>query len=385
MSFHHGVKVIEVTEGARALRTVATAIIGLIATAPAADDTVLPLNTPVQFTDLTVAMAAAGATGTLLESLRAIDNQVRTVVQIIRVEEGADEAATTANVVGGVDGDGVRTGLMALLDAESRLGQRPRILGAPGLDTQAVTTAMVGVAQQLNAMVYARALGDANADCIGYRANFSARELMLIGVDAQALDAEGEIATVPSVAFALGQRAKIDQEVGWHRSISNIGVNGVLDTSRPISFDLQSMANDAGELNLADITTLVRRDGFRFWGNRTCSDEPLFAFETATRTAQVLRDTIAEGLMWAVDKPLRPSLVKDIVSTINHKLSQLRVSGMILGGEASFDPDKNPATSLADGQLYIDYDFTPVPPAENINLTQQITDTYFADFAQLAS
>jgi phage tail sheath protein FI len=52
------------------------------------------------------------------------------------------------------------------------------------------------------------------------------------------------------------------------------------------------------------VTTLIRRDGFRFWGSRTCSADPLFAFESATRTAQVLADTMAEAHFWAVDKPL---------------------------------------------------------------------------------
>jgi phage tail sheath protein FI len=29
----------------------------------------------------------------------------------------------------------------------------------------------------------------------------------------------------------------------------------------------------------------------------------------------------------------------------------------------------------------IDYDYTPVPPLENLAFTQTITDSYFADFA----
>ena len=385
MSFHHGVKVVEVTEGIRPLRTISTAVIGLIATADDADADVFPLNVPVQFTDMTAALAAAGTTGTLRDALRAIDSQVRTIVQVIRVEEGADQAEADANAAGGVDVNGVRSGAQALLDAESRLGIRPRILGAPGLDTLPVANALVEVAQKLNAFVYARAIGEANADVVAYRANFGQREIMLIANDVVSLDADGEQSNLSPIAFAMGLRAKIDTETGWHKALSNVAINGVLGLSRPISFDLQSMATDAGELNLADVTAVVNRDGFRFWGNRTCSDEPLFAFETAVRTAQVLRDTIAEGLMWAVDKPLRPALVKDIVSTINHKLSQLRVAGMIIGGEARFDPDKNPPAELAAGRLKIDYDFTPVPPAESIALTQRITDTYFADFAQLAA
>lgn len=65
-------------------------------------------------------------------------------------------------------------------------------------------------------------------------------------------------------AFALGLRAKIDMEQGWHKTLSNVGVNGVTGIKPAIYWDLQNPATDAGLLNEADITTLVQRDGFRF-------------------------------------------------------------------------------------------------------------------------
>ncbi len=55
-------------------------------------------------------------------------------------------------------------------------------------------------------------------------------------------------------------------------------------------------------------------------------------------------------------------------------------AGQLIGGKAWFDAGKNPSTSLAQGKLAIDYNFTPVPPLENLMLTQRITDTYLADF-----
>ena len=100
-------------------------------------------------------------------------------------------------------------------------------------------------------------------------------------------------------------------------------------------------ATDAGLLNENDITTLIREDGFRFWGSRTCSDDPLFAFENYTRTAQVLADTMAEAHMWAVDKPMTPTLVKDMIDSINAKMRSLTTQGYLLGGECWFDPDAN--------------------------------------------
>ena len=187
---------------------------------------------------------------------------------------------------------------------------------------------------------------------------------------------------VSSVAYALGLRAKIDNDVGWHKTLSNIPVNGVMGISKDIFWDLQDPATDAGYLNANEVTTLIQQQGFRFWGSRTCSADPLFAFENYTRTAQVLADTLAEAHFWAVDKPMHPSLIKDIIEGINAKFRELKALGYIIDGTCWFDPEVNTKEVLKAGQLYLDYDYTPVPPLENLMLRQRITDRYLVDFAK---
>lgn len=379
----HGIKVNELTTGSRPIKAVATAIIGLVATATApagaataALNAAFPLNTPVLVTDVRSAIGAAGTGGTLLPALTAIADQTSPVIVVVRVEAGGDEAATNANVIGGVVNNDY-TGLQALLAAEAQLGVRPRIIGAPGLDTQAVTTAMATVARKLRGFAYAAAVGDDVADAILYRGNFAARELMLLWPNFS-----GGFAG-DAVARALGLRARIDEEIGWHKTLSNVAVDGVSGLSKDVFFDLQDASSAAGVLNADEVTTMVRLDGFRFWGNRTCSDEPLFAFESAVRTSQALQDSIANGLTWAIDKPMTASLVKDIIETINADFRLLKAQGRIIDGKAWFDPAQNTAGALANGQLVIDYDFTPAAPAESITLNQRITDKYYAGFADL--
>lgn len=68
----HGVRVIEINEGTRIIRTIATAVIGTVCTADDADADFFPLNKPVLITDPLTAMAKAGATGTLKRTLQAI-------------------------------------------------------------------------------------------------------------------------------------------------------------------------------------------------------------------------------------------------------------------------------------------------------------------------
>lgn len=381
MAYQHGITVTELSAGARSLVTVATAVIGLVATGPAADATIFPLDTPVLVTDIAAAIGKAGVTGTLVTALTAIADQAKPVLIVVRVAPGVDATATNAAVVGTTTVAGKKTGMQALLAAETRLGIKPRILGAPGLDTLPVTTALVVVAKKLRAMVYAAAIGADIPAAILYRANFAARELMLLTPDFVAFDPVA-VANVTSYATAraMGLRAAIDATDGWNKTISNVTVEGVIGTTRDIQFDIQSSSSEANLLNAAQISTIVRAGGgFRIWGSRTCSTDPLFAFESATRTAQVLQDTIADGMMWAIDKPLRPSLIKDIVETINGKIRQLKSQELILGGRAWFDITKNSNATLAGGQVTIDYDYTPTPPLENLMLIQRITDSYLTD------
>lgn len=381
--YHHGVRVVEINEGTRPIRTVATAVVGMVCTADDADATTFPLNKPVLLTDVLTASGKAGSAGTLARSLDAIADQASPVTVVVRVADGETAEETTSNIIGGVTAGGQYTGMKALLAAEAQLGVRPRILGVPGLDNLAVTTELAAIAEKMRAFAYANCWGcETVSEAIAYRLGFGARELMLIWPDFINWDTTANAEKpAAAVARALGLRAKLDEQVGWHKTLSNVSVAGVSGLSKDIYWDLQNPATDAGLLNAEDVTTLIRRDGFRFWGSRTCSTDPLFAFENYTRTAQVLADTMAEGHFWAVDKPMHASLVRDIVEGINAKFRELVRNGYLIGGECWYDPAANDATTLKAGKLYLDYDYTPVPPLENLLLRQRITDRYLVNFA----
>lgn len=381
--YHHGVRVIEINEGTRPIRTISTAIIGMVCIANDADEKTFPLNKPVLITDVQSAVSKAGKTGTLAPALQAIADQAKPITVVVRVEQGETEDETAANTIGSLTTpDGRKTGIQALLVAQNSVGVKPRILGAPGIDNKDVATALASAAQKLRAMAYVSAYDCKTAgEAVKYRENFSQREVMLIWPDFLSFDSVNKAETTAwATARALGLRAKIDNDTGWHKTLSNVGVNGVTGISADLSWDLQDPATDAGLLNENDITTLIRHNGFRFWGSRTCSDDPLFQFESYTRTAQILADTMADAHMWAIDKPLSPSLVRDIIEGINAKLRTMKTLGYLLGGQCWFDDSVNDKEGLKAGKLLIDYDYTPVPPLENLLLRQRITDRYLMDF-----
>lgn len=386
MAFKHGITLTEISNGARTLTAVSTAIIGLVATAADADADTFPLNRPVTISDIETAIGDAGVNGTLAIALRAIADQARPIVVVVRVEESEDEAETAANVIGTTDGNGQKTGMQALLAAQAQLGVKPKIIGTPGLETQAVTAALVVVAQKLRGFAYARAIGETVASAILYRANFSARELMLLMPDFLAFDtATAANITSFAAARAMGLRARIDEEVGPHKTLSNYEVQGVVGLTKDIYWDIEDASSEAGQLNAKEITALIRTDsGYRFWGNRTTAEAgSLFAFESTVRVAQLIADTVVNGMLWAIDKPITPALVRDIVETINGFFLQLKAAGVVLGANAWYDEANNSTASLKAGKLRIDYDYTVPPPLEDLGFNQRITDSYFADFASL--
>lgn len=387
----HGLTLTESATGPRALAALSSAVIGIVATATTTGgataetelDATFPLNTPVLISGNVDEMAGrAGDGGTLAPTLTAIGDQASPVVIVVRVAEGVDQDATDLNVIGATDGNSY-TGLQALLASQTALGVKPTILGAPGLDTQPVVAEMVTIAKKLRGFVYAGAKGADGftpaadqAEATAYRGNFSDRELMIIWPDTDG--AAGDI-----IARALGLRAAIDESIGWHKTISNVPLAGVLDLAHDVHFDLTDPSTPAGVLNASAVTTVIRQNGFRLWGNRTCANaqNPSFAFESATRTSHALQEIIEQIVAPFLDQPITSGLIKDMLETGNARFRQLTVEGRIQGAEMFFDADQNSAQELAAGRPKFRIQFTPVAPLENPNVDLRITDFYYAGFA----
>lgn len=388
----HGVRVTENTDLVTAINDVDSSVIGIVAVADDADTGQFPLNKPVLITRVSSVLGKAGKAGTLYKALKAISDQVSTRVIVVRVEaakEGAENKTQDQLVIGTTEEDGSYSGMQALLVAEQMegIGCRPRILAAPGLESDAVTAALVTVAGKMRAFAYSGCPGCTKpSDAIAFRKKISGREIMLLWPDFIAFNpVSGKNETFPAAAYACGLRARLDHEQGWHRSLSNMPVKNVLGVSASVSWSLQDENSDANTLNNSEVTTLIHQgDGSsRFWGNRT-PETAEYIFEVYTRTAQQLADTIAEAQLQIVDSPLTPANAKDAVSAIKAKLDALVTAGKLIGAECWFDIVDNNTTSLRQGIVRIRYKYTPVPPMECMELYQTFTDEFFGSaFASL--
>ncbi|MGX9855770.1 phage tail sheath subtilisin-like domain-containing protein [Limimaricola variabilis] len=392
MTFLHGVEVLEVDSGARPIRTVRTGVIGIVGTAPGADATEFPLNTPVLVAGSRAKAAKLDLDGTgggsLPAALDGILDQIGAVCIVVRVDEGADEDATLANVVGGVNGGtGQFEGVHALLGAEAVVGFAPKILCAPGWTHQRPTAAanpvvaeLEGIANRLRAIIVADGPNTTDADAQTYAGDWgSSGRVYVVDPWVTVLDGDGNTVSEPASARVAGVIARTDADRGFWHSPSNKGIFGIMGTSRPVDFKLGDSASRANLLNENDVTTIIRQDGFRLWGNRVPTADPKWQFLSVRRIADTLHESIQRAHLWAVDRNITKTYLEDVADGVNGYIRTLIERGALLGGECYADPDLNTAASIQEGKVYFNLRFTPPYPAEHITFRSHLVDDYITE------
>lgn len=382
MAFLHGVEVLEIDNGARPIQTVRSSVIGIVGTAPLADETAFPLDTPVLIAGSRTEAAKLGLTGTLPAAIDAIFDQAGAMVVVIRVAEAILPADTKTNVIGGVDvATGKNKGLQALLSAESEVKVAPRILIAPGFThDNAVVAEMLGIADRLRAVIIADGPNTNDSAAITYRELFGSKRLYVVDPWVKVWDTVTSTEVVqPASARVAGMIAKSDNERGFWWSPSNREMYGITGTARAIDFTLGDANARANLLNENEVATIIQKDGFRLWGNRTCSADPKWAFLSVVRTADLINDSLLRAHMWAVDRNITRTYVQDVTEGVNAYLAHLTAIGAILGGKCWADKDLNTPTEIASGKVYFDFDFTPPFPAEHITFRSHMVNDYIEE------
>lgn len=392
-SFLHGVEVVEIDNGPRPIRTVKSSVIGLIGTAPKADPNAFPLDTPVLVTGSRREAAKLGSVGTLPWAIDGIFDQAGAMVVVVRVAEGADEEETLANILGGVDEQtGNYLGVHAFLAARSIAKVSPRILVAPGFTHQRpedpdddlrqlanpVVAELLGIAERMRAVIVADGPNTNDADAISYREDWGSARVYVVDPHVKVMR-DGEVATEPASARVAGMIAKIDNDRGFWWSPSNNTLNGIIGTHRPVDFQLGDPNARANYLNEKEVTTIIHEDGYRLWGNRTCSSDPKWAFLSVRRTADMINESLMQAHLWAVDRAITKTYVEDVQEGVNAYLRHLKAQGAILGGRCWVDPDLNTPQSIGQGKIYFDFDFTAPYPAEHIIFRSHLVDDYIEE------
>ncbi|KAJ4851698.1 phage tail sheath family protein [Xylella fastidiosa subsp. multiplex] len=384
----HGVEVLEIDDGARVIQTASSSVIGLVGTAPLADATTYPLNTPVLVPGSAAMAATLGTAGTLPQAMDSIFDQIGAAVIVVRIEDSVDETQRLSHAVGGIHAaNGTYEGVHALLAAENITGYKPRLLIAPGLthqrpeQTQAnpVVSELIGIAERLRAIIIADGPGTTDAQAIAYAGDFGSKRVFLVDPPITTLGADGNTTTAYSSAAVAGLIAKIDNRNGWWWSPSNQPINGILGTSRPIDFALGDATSRANLLNEKKIATIIRHDGYRLWGNRTLSSDPKWTYLCVVRIADIIADSLQAAHLWAVDRSITKTYASDVEEGVNAYLRRLKSLGAIINGRCWADAALNTKDAITAGHVYFNFDFTPAYPAEHITFRSRLTSDYLVE------
>lgn len=387
MSFFHGVTVTNVDTGSRTISLPSSSIIGLVDTFTEAPAFSAKVNDLMLITSEREAIAAFGPDSAITKACQAIYLRAKAVIVACGVAKLEDPAQQTSAIIGGVKLDGTRTGLQALLDGKSRFNAQPRLLVTPKhSSTLAVGTALVALADKLRGLAILDGPNTTDEAAMEYAENFGAKRAYLVDPGVQYWDTtESATVNVPGSAWVAGLFAWSDNEYGFWASPSNKEFVGITGTTRPVEFLDGDETCRANLLNNANITTIIRDDGFRLWGNRTLSSDPKWAFVTRVRTMDIVMDAILYGHKWAVDRSITATYVKDVTDGLQAFMRDLKNQGAIINFEVFADTELNTASQLEQGKVFWTIRFTDVPPAENPTFRVEVTNQWLTEVLDAAA
>ena len=313
---------------------------------------------------------------------------------------------TSADIIGGVNEQGARTGCQTLLEGLSLHGRKPKLLGAPGFSSAvAVRNALQNMAHKLRGHCFidapigwtpTRAITErgpngASADDKKLFFTSDARTILCYPHIKEYDPLTDASVLAPYSQHLLGLTAKIQAELGLHYSPSNKEITGITGVERSLNSDFTDPNSEVNLLNEVGITTLYRGfgTGNRSWGNRTAAWPNGSTHVSTFFAVQAVSDMIAETLeinaLQFIDRPLTLGLIDFIVKSVDAFLARLRNQGLILGGNCWFEADDNDPTQLSSGWLRFRVDQQAPPPAERITYEQRYNIGYLAILAEQAA
>ncbi|TDN51120.1 tail sheath protein [Buttiauxella sp. JUb87] len=279
-----------------------------------------------------------------------------------------------ANIIAGID---------ILLSAQAAVSVTPKILITPEFsEDDGVGKKLESVATQLRAVTYLDSLSMATPADVIQRHTLYGERVEILRPRVKVTNEKGEKIYRPASAYAAGLRSRIDDVLGWWWSKSNQAMYGFEGLEQIDSWSIGDENTVANQLNMNGVSTIINYGGFRHWGNRNCSIDPLRWFEVAVRTDDILRDSIQSGLFPYLDRPLDIMLANDAVASVSAYLKEQTDLGAIHGGKAWLDEEINTAETIVAGHLYIDYDYGFKSPTERITCRVRLNTNYAKGGAQ---
>ena len=172
---------------------------------------------------------------------------------------------------------------------------------------------------------------------------------------------------VPPSGHLAGIYARVDNLRGVHKAPANEVILGALDVTQPLSKAEQDGLNPKGVNCIR-----VLNDNIFAWGARTVGGDANadLKYINVRRTLLFLRESIDEGLQWAVFEPNNPALWQKINRNVTAFLTNVWRSGALFGTTAQeafyvqCNAETNPPELRELGQVVTEIGVSIVRPAE---------------------
>ncbi|OED48641.1 hypothetical protein AB838_10390 [Rhodobacteraceae bacterium (ex Bugula neritina AB1)] len=357
--------------------------IGLVVTAPSADTSVFPVNTPVLINSADdTAVAALGSDGTIAHQIDLINAQLTGFtasarIVISRADVGVDDAATMTNLI---------EALQALEDAESMLGVAPRLIGVPGFTHQqetptsanAVVAALPGTLEKLIGHAVVTGPHNSLQGYTDWRETMSSKRLIPIETWVKVGNPAVE---VDSVGAVLGMIVAVDNENRGRpfHSAANRPMQGITNVNRPIPFSTtdgntegqQILALNGGIIvkGEAGSVTSLGTGGFTLVSTDTAGEDDLWRFYNQTRGRDFIHLMFLRTLRFYLGRfNLTGQTIESIVNTMKIALRDLQADQDILGFKVGFDREQNQPENLRQGHFTLQFHAEEPPVLRRLDI-----------------
>lgn len=294
---------------------------------------------------------------------------------------------TTADFIGTIDEDNIKTGLQAVYDIQALYGDEISILTVPTYSAlKAVRSAMESIESKLklqsyydcpvgtsiNAAIQGRQGGNGTVDASIDLTSSSENGMFCFPyVYRYNAETDKDELRPPSPAVA-GMRVRLDRERNVAKSIDNTKSLTTNGTEFPIGFRLNDPTSESNALNAKGISTFINYKGsYYFWGGRNAkfpTVDNIETFENVQRTASYIERSIQNSSFQCVGETITQGFIDDVLNMIESFFNRLKnpQNQIIIDGNVIYDPSQNPAEELAKGHIRFSYNFCPPPPVERL-------------------
>ncbi|MCC2521082.1 phage tail sheath protein [Vibrio coralliilyticus] len=340
----------------------------------------LPLNESTRLWDYAHAMLMLDSTGDRSGSLPLVVEYLlkycQCILYVTVVAEGADNAATEVNIIGGTD---AATGAVTGIRTATSCAETPTIIAAPGFSSITLGQELSLIGRDVRCRPVIDGPNTNDMAAAEFAANFGAEGT---GQDKLAIidpwfvtKSNGQEVTLPASIALVAAMASIE----GHQSPQNRGVNCEY-TSRHVSYVINNKTTQANFLNKHGVVTIcrTRMGGYSIIGNRCNTGRFIAHVGLEDLMARKVEET-SQPLMGEL---LTADFMKQVIDRLTNWGQGLVAEEVIPKFKAYIHPSKNTVENYTSGRWFICLDYGRYSPNEHMVYEMSVDNGLIAQFLE---